>query len=59
MRVRMLETRRDTEDGFSLRLLECGKAYELRDYLARSLIAEGRAQQLDTITPKDEGVSDG
>lgn len=47
MRVRMLETRRDTEDGFSLRLLEKGKTYALRDYLARSLIAEGRAEAVD------------
>lgn len=43
MRIRMLETRRDTEDGFILRQLERQQEYELGDYLARRLIAAGRA----------------
>jgi hypothetical protein len=43
MRVRMLETRRGTEDGFVLRLYEAGGIYDMADFQARCFIAEGRA----------------
>lgn len=43
MRIRMLETRHDTEDGFAIRLLEAGREYEVRDFLACRLITAGRA----------------
>lgn len=57
MRVRMLETRRDTEDGFTLRLFEAGREYEPGDFLARRLIAAGRAVAVEMScnpTPTEE-----
>lgn len=58
MRVRMLETRRGTEDGFAIRLFEQGREYEMGDFLARQWIAAGRAQavtpQKDTLQPSEK-----
>lgn len=47
MRVRMLETRRGTEDGYAVQLFEVGCEYDMADFLARSFIADGRAEALD------------
>jgi len=57
MRIRMLETCRDTEDGFILRLFERHREYETGDFLARRLIAAGRAVAVETScnrTPTEE-----
>lgn len=43
MRVRMLQTRRGTEDGFRVRQYKYGKVYEIKERLARSFIAAGYA----------------
>lgn len=50
MRVRMLETRRGTEDGYVVRRFVAGEEYEMADFLARSFIADGRAKAIDTPT---------
>lgn len=47
MRVRMLETRRGTEDGFVVRRFEQGIVYDLADCLARRFIAAGRAEAME------------
>jgi hypothetical protein len=47
MLVRMLESRRGTEDGFAVRWFECGRVYDLADCLARGFIAAGRAEALE------------
>lgn len=46
MRLRMLETRRGTEDGFTIRLYEAGCEYDIADTLARSFIADGVGVQV-------------
>jgi len=43
MRVRMLQTRRGTEDGFVVRLYQAGRDYHITDYLAKRFIASGYA----------------
>lgn len=47
MLIQMLETRTDTEDGFSLRTFKEGETYQVRDYLARDFIWHGRAKCVD------------
>lgn len=49
MRIRMLETRRDTEDGFVLRELRKGEEYDLREFLTCRLLAAGRAEAVENI----------
>ncbi|MDB2415493.1 hypothetical protein N9W34_06950 [Rickettsiales bacterium] len=41
--IKMLETRKGTEDGFTVRQFRCGEIYEIRDGLARSFFAAGFA----------------
>lgn len=43
MRILMLETRRGTEDGFSVRQFVRGREYEIADSLARAFLAAGWA----------------
>lgn len=47
MLVRMLESRRGTEDGFVVCRFERGRVYDLADCLARGFIAAGRAEALE------------
>lgn len=51
MRVRMLETRRGTEDGYVVQLFEAECEYDMVDFLARSFIADGRAEALEKPVP--------
>lgn len=46
MRIRMLETRMDSEDGFVLREFTVFRDYDLADTLARYFIARGWAVEL-------------
>jgi hypothetical protein len=39
----MLQTRRGTEDGFSVRQYQEGEVYEVREHLARMFLAAGYA----------------
>lgn len=50
MRIRMLETRRGTEDGYTVRQYVRDEIYEMGDSLARSFLAAGFAVK----TPKEE-----
>jgi hypothetical protein len=43
MRIKMLKTRRGTEDGFSIQQFLEGKEYSVRDNLACAFIAAGHA----------------
>lgn len=43
MRVQMLETRRGTEDGFTVRQYIAGKSYVMCEHLARAFLAAGYA----------------
>ncbi len=43
MRLRMLETRRGTEDGRVVRQFMAGEIYEIADSLARAFLAAGFA----------------
>ena len=52
MEIKMLETRRGTEDGFSVALYKKGSEYEVREHLARTFFAAGFA-----IPTQDERVS--
>lgn len=51
MRVIMLETRRGTEDGFTLRLYHENTEYLLAEGLARQFIQQGYAR---VLPPPDE-----
>jgi len=50
MQIRMLETRRGTENGVSIREYRAGEYYEVSDRLARAFIAAGFA--IEIITPQ-------
>jgi len=41
--IRMLQTRKGTEDGFTVRQFEKGKVYDVREGLARSFFVAGYA----------------
>lgn len=43
MKIRMLETRRGTEDGFSVRQYFANEEYDVRPHLARAFLAAGWA----------------
>ncbi len=43
MRVLMIETRKGTEDGFTIREYIAGHEYDLREHLARAFLAAGFA----------------
>lgn len=43
MRVKMLETRRGTEDGYTIRKYYRNEEYEMSDSLARAFLAAGFA----------------
>lgn len=45
MQIRMLETRRGSEDGFRVRVYEQGEEYNLADGLARAFLAAGFAEE--------------
>ena len=47
MKIRMLETRRISEDGFLTRMLEKGLEYDIADTAARRAIREGWATEVD------------
>lgn len=47
MRILMLQTRRGTEDGFTVRQYAAGRVYEVREHLARAFLAAGYAVWLD------------
>jgi hypothetical protein len=49
MRVRMLETRRGTEDGFTIRQYMRGMEYDMGDGLAYAFIAAGMAMKVESI----------
>lgn len=46
MRIKMLETRRGTEDGIAVREYRRGEEYELGDMLARAFLAAGFAVRI-------------
>lgn len=50
MRIRMLETRRGSEDGFCIRLYEKGKEYEVGNLLAYTFITSGFAVVVASTT---------
>ncbi len=54
MRLRMLETRRGTEDGRVVRQFMAGETYDIADSLARAFLAAGFAirSQEDRKSPK-------
>lgn len=58
MNIRMLETRRGSEDGFCVRCFEAGKEYTLADGLARAFLASGSAKEIKPkkTTRKKESV---
>ena len=53
--IKMLESRKGTEDGFTIRQFEAGKIYDIRENLARTMNANGWAttklttEELDTF----------
>lgn len=53
MKIRMLETRRGSEDGLCVRCFEAGGTYDVADSLARAFLAAGCATRLGRRkTPK-------
>lgn len=51
----MLETRKGTEDGFTVKQYYRGESYEIADGLARSFLAAGFAVMKDSnISKRDE-----
>ncbi len=48
MLIKMLETRRGTEDGFTVRQYRKGDVYEIRDHLALAFLAAGAAIKVRT-----------
>jgi hypothetical protein len=46
IRVRMLETRLGSEDGFTLRRYQAGEVYELPGLLALSFLRRGWAEEV-------------
>jgi hypothetical protein len=43
MKIKMLETRRGSEDGFIVKRFEKGQEYEVADALAQTFLREGHA----------------
>lgn len=54
MKIKMLETRRGTEDGFTVRQFFAGEEYEVRDHLARSFFTAGFAVMVKDEKPNRE-----
>lgn len=47
MKIKMLDNRWITENGFDVRFLVEGKEYDIADSAARSLISRGKAMSLE------------
>jgi len=43
MKIKMLETRRGTEDGFTIKTYLCDEEYDVCDFLGKSFFAAGFA----------------
>jgi hypothetical protein len=48
VKIKMLETRRGSEDGFAVRRFEKGEAYDVADTLARSFLNAGWAYNAES-----------
>jgi hypothetical protein len=48
MRIKMIETRRGSEDGFSIKLFEAGQEYDVRHTMGVDFIRKGWAKDVDT-----------
>ena len=46
MKIRMIQTRLGTEDGFIVREYKCGTEYEIVEHLAKYFLNAGFAKQL-------------
>ncbi len=55
MRIRMLETRRGTEDGFTIKQYNSGEEYDVRDHLALAFLAAGFAIPIKKSKKKKSG----
>lgn len=51
MKIQMTETRRGTENGFTVRLYLEGYTYEVEDHLARAFFAAGWAKPVRAKKP--------
>ncbi len=47
MKIKMLETRRGSEDGFAVKRFEKGEEYEVADTLARTFVNQGYAHSTE------------
>lgn len=47
MQVTMKETRRGSEDGFTVRCYEQGETYDIADGLARAFLRDGSATRIE------------
>lgn len=52
MQVRMLETRRGTEDGYVVRRFDKGETYEMGAFLAHRFLVNGWARLTVDMTKK-------
>lgn len=43
MEIKMLQTRKDTEDGFIIKQFNEGETYDVRENLGRTFVAQGWA----------------
>lgn len=59
MRIKMLETRRGTEDGLVVREYRRGEEYELGDTLARAFLAAGFAVRAPKAAPRKKAAPRG
>lgn len=50
--IRMLETRKGSEDGFTVRQFYAGEIYTIKENLARSFFAAGFAEKHERKKPK-------
>jgi hypothetical protein len=50
--IKMLETRKGTEDGFTIRQFYEGEVYDVRENLARTFFAAGHAIKVRRLRPK-------
>lgn len=57
MRIRMLESCRETEDGFAIRHFAAGEEYDMGEILACRLLRWGRAHVVESESAmvKEEG----
>lgn len=49
MLIQMLETRRGTEDGFTVKQYFANEVYNVREHLARTFLAAGYAIHLEPV----------